>query len=117
MEVSISVKLAAFHFQKHVSRGVPGDDLRARRHPAVVGHPAKRYRPSKLSNCEASIPSRLLDLDADILAETLNDSRLVHPSETCSMKSLSSTAAGSVLAPLEHNGVSRLITALRIVSY
>ena len=70
-EVGISVRLAAFHLEKLVAEGFL-ETTYARLEPAVVGHPAKRYRPTDLE-LEVSIPPRRYDLAAEILAEAMDD--------------------------------------------
>jgi predicted ArsR family transcriptional regulator len=114
-EVGISVKLAAFHLEKLVSEGFLETTYERVEHPAVVGHPAKRYRPSGLE-LEVSIPPRRYDLAAEILAEAMDDGSTGPPQGT--LDDVAAEYGRRVGASAEeHNGDSRLITALRIVGY
>ena len=70
-EVGISVRLAAFHLEKLLSEGFL-EATYERDERSVVGHPAKRYRPTGLE-LEVSIPPRRYDLAAEILAEALDE--------------------------------------------
>ncbi len=63
-EVDITVKLAAFHLEKLVAEGFLEATYERDEGSAVVGHPAKRYRPSGLE-LEMSIPPRRYDLAAE----------------------------------------------------
>src|SRR5262245_32613608 len=65
--VGISVRLAAFHLEKLCSEGLVEATYAREGGTAGVGHPAKRYRPTR-TELEVSIPPRRYDLAAEILA-------------------------------------------------
>ena len=113
-EVGISVRLAAFHLEKLLSEGFL-EATYERDERSVVGHPAKRYRPTGLE-LEVSIPPRRYDLAAEILAEALDEEFADLPQET-----LADVAAeyGREVGrrARARNGDSRLLSALRVIGY
>jgi predicted ArsR family transcriptional regulator len=114
-EVGISVRLAAFHLEKLLSEGFLEASYERDERSVVVGHPAKRYRPTDLE-LEVSIPPRRYDLAAEILAEALDGASSAPPEET-----LADVAAefGRHVGrrARARNGDSRLLTALRLIGY
>jgi predicted ArsR family transcriptional regulator len=114
-EVGISVRLAAFHLEKLLSEGFLEASYERDEREVVVGHPAKRYRPTDLE-LEVSIPPRRYDLAAEILAEALDEASSAPPEET-----LADVAAeyGRHVGrkARARNGDSRLLTALRLIGY
>ncbi len=113
-DVGISVRLAAFHLEKLLSEGFLEASYE-RDERSVVGHPAKRYRPTGLE-LEVSIPPRRYDLAAEILAEALDEESAALPHET-----LADVAAeyGREVGrrARARNGDSRLLSALRAIGY
>ena len=114
-EVGISVRLAAFHLEKLLSEGFLEASYERDETSVVVGHPAKRYRPTDLE-LEVSIPPRRYDLAAEILAKALDGASSAPPEET-----LADVAAefGRHVGrrARTRNGDSRLLTALRLIGY
>ncbi len=116
-EVGISVRLATFHLEKLLAEGFL-EATYARDEPSgVVGHPAKRYRPTGLE-LEVSIPPRRYDLAAEILAKVVDQGAGDLPSKT-----LADVAAeygrqvGSGVRERNANGDSRLLSALKVIGY
>jgi predicted ArsR family transcriptional regulator len=114
-EVGISVRLAAFHLEKLLAEGFVEASYERDERSVVVGHPAKRYRPTDLQ-LEVSIPPRRYDLAAEILAEALDEASSAPAEET-----LADVAAefGRHVGrrARARNGDSRLLTALRFIGY
>jgi predicted ArsR family transcriptional regulator len=114
-EVGISVRLAAFHLEKLLSEGFVEASYERDEGSAVVGHPAKRYRPTDLQ-LEVSIPPRRYDLAAEILAEAFDEASSAPAEQT-----LADVAAefGRHVGrrARARNGDSRLLTALRLIGY
>ena len=115
-EVGISVRLAAFHLEKLLSDGFLEATYERDARSAGVGHPAKRYRPTRLE-LEVSIPPRRYDLAAEILAEALEADSSSDPP----VDSLADVAAeyGRQVGrrTRARKESSRLLTALRVIGY
>jgi predicted ArsR family transcriptional regulator len=113
--VGISVKLAAFHLEKLLTEGFVEATYERDDSSAVVGHPAKRYRPTGLE-LEVSIPSRRYDLAAEILAEALEVDSTARPQEQ--LADVAAEYGRNVGKQVRaRNGDSRLLTALRLIGY
>ena len=114
-EVGISVKLAAFHLEKLVSEGFLEATYERDEGSAVVGHPAKRYRPTGVE-LEVSILPRRHDLAAEILAEALGDySTGLQQERLAEVAAAYGRQVGK--RARARNGDSRLLTALRVIGY
>ena len=77
----ISVRLAAFHLEKLLSEGFVEATYVRDEGPGVVGHPAKRYRPTTLE-LTVAIPPRRYDLAAEILADAADRGTASSPQDT-----------------------------------
>jgi predicted ArsR family transcriptional regulator len=114
-DVGISVRLAAFHLEKLLSEGFLEATYERDEASVGVGHPAKRYRATRLE-LEVSIPPRRYDLAAEIMAEALEADSPDQP-----LESLADVAAeyGRQVGrrTRARNGSSRLLTALNAVGY
>jgi predicted ArsR family transcriptional regulator len=114
-EVGISARLAAFHLEKLLAEGFLEATYERDERPGVVGHPAKRYRPTALE-LEVSIPPRRYDLAAEILAEAVDQESSDPPQQR-----LADVAAayGREIGKRSRarNGDSRVLTALRVIGY
>jgi predicted ArsR family transcriptional regulator len=114
-EVGISVKLAAFHLEKLLSEGFLEATYERHEGSGVVGHPAKRYRPTGVE-LEVSIPPRRYDLAAEILAEAIDESSAGLPQERLGGVAAEYGRQVGTRARAR-NGDSRLLTALRFIGY
>jgi predicted ArsR family transcriptional regulator len=114
-EVGISVRLAAFHLEKLRAEGFLEATYERDEGSAVVGHPAKRYRPTGLE-LEMSIPPRRYDLAAEILAEAFVDGAADQPQEKLADVA---TEYGRQVGKRARtrNGSTRLLNALRVIGY
>jgi predicted ArsR family transcriptional regulator len=113
-EIGISAKLAAFHLEKLLTEGFLEATYERGEGSAVVGHPAKRYRPTGLE-LEVSIPPRRYDLAAEILAEALDEGS--GPPEERLTEVAAEYGVQVGRRTRARNGDSRLFTALRVVGY
>lgn len=114
-EVGISVRLAAFHLEKLVAEDFLEATYARDEQPGVVGHPAKRYRPTSLE-LEVSIPPRRYDLAAGMLATVLDERSADLPLEVLA------DVAGEYGREVGRrvtadDGDGELLTALRAVGY
>jgi predicted ArsR family transcriptional regulator len=114
-QAGISVRLAAFHLEKLVTEEFLEATYARDEQPGVVGHPAKRYRPTSLE-LEVSIPPRRYDLAAGMLAAALDERSADLPLEVLGdVAAEYGRAVGRRVTA--DAGDSGLMTALRSVGY
>jgi predicted ArsR family transcriptional regulator len=111
----LSGRLATFHLEKLVAEGLLEATYAREEGSSVVGHPAKRYRPTTL-DIEVSIPPRRYDLAAEILAEALDKNPADHPHATLAGVAAEYGRQVGVEASA-HDGDSRMLAALRVTGY
>ena len=113
--VGISVRLATFHLEKLLSEGFLEATYARDEGAGVVGHPAKRYRPTALE-LSVAIPPRRYDLAAEILAEALDRGPADPPREA--LADVATEYGRQVGRQMTADtGDSRLLTALRVLGY
>jgi predicted ArsR family transcriptional regulator len=113
--VGISVRLATFHLERLLSEGFLESTYARDEGPGVVGHPAKRYRPTALELAVA-IPPRRYDLAAEILAEALDRGPADPPQEA--LADVAAEYGRQVGRQMTaDSGDGRLLTALRNLGY
>src|SRR5215204_386046 len=111
----MSVRLAAFHLEKLLAEGFLEATYGRDERSVAVGHPAKRYRPTRLE-LEVSIPPRRYDLAPEILAEALEADSPGPPLE--SLADVAAEYGQQVGRRMRaRNGSNRLLTALRVIGY
>jgi predicted ArsR family transcriptional regulator len=112
--VGISVRLAAFHLERLCSEGLVEATYVGDGESAGVGHPAKRYRPTR-TELEVSVPPRRYDLAAAILATAFEQAPDSTQDKLLDVATEYGRAIGSTTNAT--NGDSRLLTALRVLGY
>jgi predicted ArsR family transcriptional regulator len=112
--VGISARLAAFHLEKLCSEGLIEATYDRDGRSAGVGHPAKRYRPTR-TELELSVPPRRYDLAAEILAAAFERAPDSTQDKLLDVATEYGRAIGSTTSA--SNGDSRLLTALGLLGY
>jgi predicted ArsR family transcriptional regulator len=112
--VGISARLAAFHLEKLCSEGLVEATYERDGESAGVGHPAKRYRPTR-TELEVSVPPRRYDLAAEILAAAFEQAPDSTQDKLLDVATEYGRAIGSTTST--SNGGRRLITALELLGY
>ena len=114
-EVGISVRLATFHLEKLCAGGLVEATYARDGETAVVGHPAKRYRPTSVE-LELSIPPRRYDLAAEILAAAFDDATGSREDKLVDVAAEYGRVVGRQAAAAD-TGDSHLLAALRLLGY
>src|SRR5262245_36361051 len=112
--VGISARLAAFHLEKLCSEGLVEATYDRDGESAGVGHPAKRYRPTR-TELELSLPPRRYDLAAEILAAAFEQAPDSTQDKLLDVATEYGRAIGSTTSA--SNGDSQALLALRALGY